>query len=185
MMDELGGQHEDAQSLLEEAVIDETLPARVFSLLNPYTDDVIKPIDPTRTSIELPDLLPWLTTLKIRLGVNNDTRSDINAESRPSHSEESEEIAESERSRLLKHIGAIALLLAEKSNRYKKGAAPNVSAIADDIVALMEALPDSNMNAARKSVLRFSITEGLKLLKNNAFASWQTTELMMYKIRIA
>lgn len=73
--------------------------------------------------------------------------------------------SDSERVRLLKHIGALALVVAEKSAKYKKGDQPNVSQISQAAVDMLELLPDVNARGAGISNLRKSVAEGLELLK--------------------
>lgn len=72
---------------------------------------------------------------------------------------------DSERVRLLKQIGALALVVAEKGVKYKKGDQPNVSQIAQAAVDMLTLLPDSNARGAGLSNLRKSIADGLELLK--------------------
>lgn len=71
---------------------------------------------------------------------------------------------ESERTRLLKQVGALALLLAEKSNKYKNGTKPNGHQIAEATLEILEAIPDVSKRGVGKSNLRASIAEGLELL---------------------
>lgn len=70
----------------------------------------------------------------------------------------------SERDKLLKHIAALSLALAEKSNRYKRGSAPNANQIADAVVEILEAMPDASTHGVGKSSVRESIGAGLALL---------------------
>lgn len=69
-----------------------------------------------------------------------------------------------ERDKLLKQIGALALLLSEKSSRYKSGDKPNGSQIAAGVGELVDAMPDANARGLGDSSIRSSISEGLKLL---------------------
>ncbi|WP_449412593.1 hypothetical protein [Pandoraea soli] len=75
-----------------------------------------------------------------------------------------EPIGDRERGTLQKQIAALALVLAEKSNRYKRGQKPNVKQIADAIEDLLEALPDSNKNGLSSANIRANITAGIDLL---------------------
>lgn len=64
----------------------------------------------------------------------------------------------------LRMIGALALLLAQKHNKYKKGDKPNQSQIAKGVAELFEHLQSENPNLSGmgQSNLRNSISEGLK-----------------------
>jgi hypothetical protein len=74
-------------------------------------------------------------------------------------------LTETERNKLLKHIGGLALALAEKSNLYKRGEAPNGLGIATAVSEILGAIPDANASGAGIASLRASIKEGLDLLK--------------------
>lgn len=74
-------------------------------------------------------------------------------------------LSDNERVKLLKHIGALALALAEKSSLYKLGDKPNVSQIANGAGEILAGLPDSNLNKTGNASLRASIAEGLTLLR--------------------
>jgi hypothetical protein len=66
---------------------------------------------------------------------------------------------------LLKQIGALSLLLSEKSGRYKRGDFPNASQIAKAAEDMLSALGDrANTMGVSQSNLRESIADGLKLL---------------------
>lgn len=75
------------------------------------------------------------------------------------------ELAEAEREKLLKHVAGLAMLLAEKNNRYTRGKNINASTLAEDVTSLIDSLPDSNAYGAGLSSIRASISEGIKLLK--------------------
>jgi hypothetical protein len=91
----------------------------------------------------------------------------VNLTNEPDRGNTEGKLLGSEENRLLKHLGAIALLLAEKHGRYCRGNTlnPSVSAIVDDIGELLDELPDCNKNGLGRSSLRESISKGLKLLK--------------------
>jgi hypothetical protein len=75
-----------------------------------------------------------------------------------------EALPDNERVNLLKQIGALALLLADKSSVYAKGKGdPNASQIAQYAVEQIEDLP--GLSGAGKSSIRKSIKEGIELLK--------------------
>ncbi len=75
------------------------------------------------------------------------------------------ELSGSERGKLLRQIAGLALLLAEKSNTYRRSDSPNADKIAKDVGELLEALPDANTFGTGNTSVRTSIAEGLKLLK--------------------
>ena len=70
----------------------------------------------------------------------------------------------SERNNLLKQIGALSLLLSEKSNLYKKGNKPNALQIATAVGEIVDALPVANKAALGPSSIRESIGKGIELL---------------------
>ena len=67
-------------------------------------------------------------------------------------------------SSLKKQVAALALLLAEKSGKYKKGDKPNAYQIAEAVGELLDAMPDANTRGVGKSSIRDSIKAGLSLL---------------------
>ena len=69
-----------------------------------------------------------------------------------------------ERDILLKQIGSLSLVLAEKSNRYKRGGKPNALQIAKDTVEILDALPDADTRGVGSSSIRESIHAGIELL---------------------
>lgn len=75
-----------------------------------------------------------------------------------------EAASDGERNKLVKQIGAMALLLAEKNGRYKIGDRPNANQIADAIGDILDALPDASLRGLGKSSLRESIRTGIELL---------------------
>ncbi len=72
----------------------------------------------------------------------------------------------SERNKLLRHIGGLAMLLAEVHGTYKRGETPNREKIASEVVELLAAMPDANTFGAGNTSIRTSIAEGIKLLKS-------------------
>jgi hypothetical protein len=76
----------------------------------------------------------------------------------------SEDLSETERTKLLKQIGLLALVLSEKSNIYKIGNRPNASQIAEGVKTLLDLLPDANRKGVLSSSIRDSIHDGLDLL---------------------
>ncbi|WP_175718782.1 hypothetical protein [Burkholderia anthina] len=66
---------------------------------------------------------------------------------------------------LLKQIGALAALVAEKDGEYKRGDKLNVKKIADTVGELVDALPDASAHGLKNSSLRQNIGDGLKLLR--------------------
>jgi hypothetical protein len=74
-------------------------------------------------------------------------------------------ISETEQKKLLKQIGALALLLSKKINTYRKSSdEPNTSQIANAVDEMLGFLPDANIKGLSNYSLRASITEGLALL---------------------
>lgn len=76
----------------------------------------------------------------------------------------SDPMSPSERSRLLRLIGAMAVLLAQKANKYTSGGHPNASQIADAVGELLDALPDANSLGLGNTNVRTTISSGIELL---------------------
>lgn len=72
-------------------------------------------------------------------------------------------LSESERTKLLKQIGGLSLLLAEKWTLYRRNGNPNADQIAKGVADAIEGLP--NHKGTGNSSLRASIKEGIDLLK--------------------
>lgn len=70
----------------------------------------------------------------------------------------------SERDKLLKQIGLLALVLAEKSNRYKRGKKPNAFQVAKDAQLIIDAVELPGKKGTGKTEICNSISQGLKLL---------------------
>lgn len=70
----------------------------------------------------------------------------------------------SERSRLLRLIGAMAILVAQQAKKYQAGGHPNASQIADAVGDLIDALPDSNSLGLGNTNVRTTISSGIELL---------------------
>jgi hypothetical protein len=70
-----------------------------------------------------------------------------------------------ERASFQKQIAALALALAEKSNKYKKGDTPNANQIAETVLALVDGMPGANAMGISSTSIRNSIAAGIKLLK--------------------
>ena len=82
-----------------------------------------------------------------------------------SHVEVNQGISETEREKLLKQIGAMALLLSKKNNTFSKSSGePNISQIAEAIKIELHLMGDLNLKGLGESSLRASIKEGLGLL---------------------
>lgn len=73
-------------------------------------------------------------------------------------------LGDRERESLQKQVAALALVLAEKSKRFKNGDAPNAKQIADAVSEILDALPDANRFGVSPSSIRESIRAGLSLL---------------------
>ena len=76
----------------------------------------------------------------------------------------SEDLSETERTKLLKQIGLLALVLSEKSKTYKISNRPNANQIAEGVKTLLDLLPDANRKGVLSSSIRDSIRDGLDLL---------------------
>lgn len=74
------------------------------------------------------------------------------------------DISSRERESLHKQIAALALALAEQSNKYKNGDRPNGNQIAEAASAILEAMPDARTHGSSKSAIRASIKAGIDLL---------------------
>ncbi|WNC90512.1 hypothetical protein RI103_03870 [Paraburkholderia sp. FT54] len=70
-----------------------------------------------------------------------------------------------ERTSLQKQIAALALALAEKSNKYRKGDTPNANQIAETVLALVDEMRGANTMGISSTSIRNSIAAGIKLLK--------------------
>lgn len=73
-------------------------------------------------------------------------------------------LIDSELQKLLKQVGALALLLTDKSNKYKRGEKPSALAIANDVQLIFDAAEFEGKGGAGSSELRSSIAKGVKLL---------------------
>jgi hypothetical protein len=73
-------------------------------------------------------------------------------------------MTESERTRLLKQVAVLSLILAEKVKRYRRGQKPNANQIADSVAEILDALPDANKHGLGSTNIRGSIAEGVALL---------------------
>ena len=83
-----------------------------------------------------------------------------------SHVEVNQGISETEREKLLKQIGVMALLLSKKNNTFSKSSGePNASQIAKAVQVELDSMPDANIKGLGDANLRASIKEGLELLK--------------------
>ena len=69
-----------------------------------------------------------------------------------------------ERENLLKMLGGMALLIAEKSGRYQRGDSPNASAIASAVAELIEHLPSANNYGLSDRNIRSKLPEAIRLL---------------------
>ncbi|AXK39969.1 hypothetical protein [Crenobacter cavernae] len=69
-----------------------------------------------------------------------------------------------ERDNLMKMLGGMALLIAEKRGQYRRGENPNASAIAEAVVAIIERLPSSNAYGLSAENIRKKLSEAVRLL---------------------
>lgn len=73
-------------------------------------------------------------------------------------------ISETERNNLLKQVAGIALVLAEKNSRYKKGDSVSANAVAESVIEIIDLLPNANKYGLGKTNIRESISKGIKLI---------------------
>ncbi|QBQ97892.1 hypothetical protein [Paraburkholderia pallida] len=76
-----------------------------------------------------------------------------------------ESISNKERASLQKQIALLALVLSEKSGKYKRGDKPNASQIANAVEDMLDALTDVNRTGLSKTNIRNCIAAGLELLR--------------------
>ncbi len=95
--------------------------------------------------------------------------SDITRFETASNTEEEEpsKTNTTERENLLKMLGGMALLLAEKGGKYKRGNKPNASSIADEVSELIEHLPNSNLYGMSTRNIREKLSEAIRLLADS------------------
>ncbi|MFS8975034.1 hypothetical protein PO002_11080 [Cupriavidus necator] len=74
-------------------------------------------------------------------------------------------IGDTERASLQKQIAALALVIAEKSTKYKNGDKPNANQIAEAVSSTLDAMPDVNKRGVSSASLRASISAGIELLQ--------------------
>ncbi|WP_157198069.1 hypothetical protein [Methylomonas sp. DH-1] len=74
------------------------------------------------------------------------------------------DISEIERNNLLKQVAGIALALAEKNNRYKKGESVSANAVAESVIEIIESLPNAKKYGLGKTNIRESIGKGIRLI---------------------
>jgi hypothetical protein len=73
-------------------------------------------------------------------------------------------LATTERHTLLKQIGALSLVLAEQTKKFKRGEKPNGLQIANAAGEIVDALPGANSAGIGASSIRESIRQGIELL---------------------
>ncbi|GLU32560.1 hypothetical protein WKR88_17915 [Trinickia caryophylli] len=76
------------------------------------------------------------------------------------------DLSRRERESLQKQIAALALVLAEKSAKYKNGDKPNANQIAEAVALVLNALPDANTRGVSSASLRASIKAGIAMLQD-------------------
>lgn len=74
------------------------------------------------------------------------------------------QVTDTERSRLLRQIAGMALLIAAENKVYRVGERPSADAIADAVAPLFNALTNANLKGLGDTNIRTSIKKGLKLL---------------------
>jgi hypothetical protein len=73
-------------------------------------------------------------------------------------------IGETERINLLKMLAGMALLLAEKGGKYKRGDKPNASGIAESVAEIIDHLPSANAYGLSARNIRDKLPEAIRLL---------------------
>jgi hypothetical protein len=77
----------------------------------------------------------------------------------------SADVSKRERESLQKQIAALALVLAEKSAKYKNGDKPNANQIAEAVALMLDAIPEANKHGVSSTSLRASIKAGIEMLQ--------------------
>lgn len=77
----------------------------------------------------------------------------------------SDAVSDAERQTLLRQIGALALVIAERKGKYRRGDAPIASQIAESARELAENLPEPILRGLSTKSLRTHIQAGLKPLQ--------------------
>lgn len=75
------------------------------------------------------------------------------------------DLSEGKQSSLQKQVAALALVLAEKSAKYKNGDKPNANQIAEAVALMLNAMPDANTHGVSSASLRASIKAGITMLQ--------------------
>jgi hypothetical protein len=115
-----------------------------------------KEIQLAEKEAELAELYAWL-----------DDADDIGARANEAETERDgsdQGLGDKERASLQKQIAALALALAEKGGKYKRGNNPNASAIAGLVDEILTDLEAANTHGTGNSSIRSSISAGLTLL---------------------
>ena len=76
-------------------------------------------------------------------------------------------VSTSERETLQKQIAALALVVAERGEKYRRGGKPNASQIANLAREIAESIPGGNLRGVSPDHLREAIAAGLKLLADS------------------
>lgn len=79
-------------------------------------------------------------------------------------SEDGKQLSEPERQTLQRQIGVLALCVAEKGGKYRRGDKPNASQIASLARELAEAMPDASLKGLSVAHIREAIAEGMRRL---------------------
>ncbi|OLL29991.1 hypothetical protein BTH42_19405 [Burkholderia sp. SRS-W-2-2016] len=74
-------------------------------------------------------------------------------------------LSKRERESLHKQVAALALVLAEKSAKYKNGNRPNANQIAEAVALMLDAMPEANKRGVSSASLRASIKAGIAMLQ--------------------
>ena len=131
-------------------------PPNEGSVRNIYVFSGERPASPRPSNVcvateKLPQ--PWIDYLE-------KAEPTINGEQMP----ENMVLPTNERNNLLKQIGALSLVVAEQSKKYKRGEKPNGLQIANVTGEIVDALPVANKAGLGASSIRESIRQGIELL---------------------
>lgn len=126
---------------------------------NPLYPSIEELKEAIKSSIDLDSITPP----PIRL---NECTMIVLAEDLERIKKEKQKLTESERDNLLKQIGLLALVLSEKTSKYKRGEKPNASQVAKDAQLIIDAFPFPSKEGTGSTKLRDSISKGIELLND-------------------
>ncbi|NOT13042.1 MAG: hypothetical protein HOP23_14605 [Methylococcaceae bacterium] len=146
------------RELIEQALYDDKLDYRTTSGAwhNASIDELI---NKDQVRIKKDSLRRWFLELP-----TGDRPAFLFDESRISSIPDGTDLTETERQKLLKQIGTLALVLAKQSKKYELGEKPNASQIAEAAQTIFDASDFPGKRGTGSSELRDSIGKGIILL---------------------